>query len=138
MRFDNSNDVIDSRDIIARIAELESDIEDTEACLQEDGDDCSCGMPLDSHDLEEAREELTTLRALEEEASSSPDWTYGETLIRDSYFEDDIRDYFDQTCDLKDVPELLLDCIDWEQVAERCQADYMEVDYDGVSYWIRV
>ena len=28
-------------------------------------------------------------------------------------------------------------CIDWEQAAEELQQDYMSVEFDGVTYWMR-
>jgi len=28
-------------------------------------------------------------------------------------------------------------CIDWKAAARDLQVDYTEVDFDGVSYWIR-
>ena len=118
----NSDDVIDSRDVIARIEELEDLIEDE-----------------DQDELNDEREELQTLRELAEEASSTPDWPYGETLIRDSYF----TEYAEELC--KDIgalpselPWYIADHIDWEGVARSLQADYMNVEFDEVTYWIRV
>lgn len=28
-------------------------------------------------------------------------------------------------------------CIDWDEAAEQLQQDYTEVDFDGVTYWVR-
>ena len=28
-------------------------------------------------------------------------------------------------------------CIDWEKAAEELQQDYMSIDFDGVTYWMR-
>lgn len=134
----NNDDVIDSRQIIERIAELREGIEETDACVQADGDDCACGMPLDSHDVDEYRDELATLEALAEEASASPDWQYGETLILDSYF----RDYAEQLADdigaISGTEQWPLRHIDWEAAARELQQDYISVDFDGVTYWIRM
>src|SRR5437879_309262 len=105
----NSDDVIDSRDIIERIELLEG---------------------LEDRD-EQEKEELAALKALEEEASGSPDWRYGETLVRDSYF----TDYAQQTAEdcgmLKDATTWPLTCIDWKEAAEQLQQDYFSVDFDG-------
>ena len=67
--INNYEDIIDSRDIIARIDDLES---------------------YDASDLDDdEREELKALKELAEEASGyAADWLYGETLIRDSYFKE--------------------------------------------------
>jgi uncharacterized Zn finger protein (UPF0148 family) len=65
----NSDNVIDSRDVIARIRDLESEIEDI--LDSEDKED------WDKHDQEEVddlRDELAALKALEEEASASPEY----------------------------------------------------------------
>jgi hypothetical protein len=117
----NSEDIIDSREIIARIEYL------TEAKV--DG----IGMWSDKDETE-----LTALTTLAEAASDfAPDWDYGEPLIRDSYFEE----YAQQLAkDCGMVPDDLswpLSYIDWEAAATALQDDYTEVDFSGVSYWIR-
>jgi hypothetical protein len=111
--IDNSEDILDSRDIIERIDELESSnqLDDDEA-----------------HELE-------ALKSLADEASGSPDWTYGGTLIRDSYFEDYAQELAED-CGM--IPKgLSWPCIDWEQAARELQMDYFSVNFDGVDYWIR-
>jgi hypothetical protein len=119
---DNRDDVIDSRDVIARIKDLEAELEDE-----------------DPNEVDpDAREELAALKALTDEGRQSPDWHHGETLIRDSYF----RDYAKQLAeDIGAVdPELQgrwpYTCIDWDEAAEELKNDYFEVDFDGVTYWI--
>ena len=113
----NSDDVLDSRSIIERIEALES-IE-----------------PGDLDDDEKA--ELATLKALEEEASGSPDWRYGETLIRDSYFTDYAQETAEDCGMLKDATSWPLTCIDWDEAADQLKQDYFSVAFDGVTYWIR-
>src|SRR5258708_38218098 len=111
----NSDDVLDSRDIIERIEELEG---------------------LDERDEDEAQE-LVTLKALAEEASGSPDWSYGEVLIRDSHFTDYAQELAEDCGMLKDATSWPLTCIDWEQAARELKYDYFSVEFDGVDYWIR-
>ena len=114
--FSNQDDVIDSRDIIARIAELEG---------------------LDTLDSEETAE-LATLKALADEAEGyAPDWTHGETLIRDSYFQTYAQELAEDCGMLKDTSSWPGRCIDWEQAARELQMDYTAVDVDGITYWIR-
>ncbi|NCC41704.1 MAG: hypothetical protein EOM21_20270 [Gammaproteobacteria bacterium] len=122
----NNDDIIDSRDIIARIAELESDIED----LLEEEDE--------SPELEELQAELSALKELADEASGyASDWTYGETLIRDSYF----KEYAEQLAD--DLGLINSDAawptchINWDEAADSLKHDYSRVDFDGVDYWVR-
>jgi hypothetical protein len=87
-------------------------------------------------------DELEALRKLRDEADGSPDWEYGETLIRESYFTDYIE-------------ELIRDCyslpkemnsgewpwrhmkIDFEAAADEARADYIEADFNGVTYLIQ-
>ena len=111
----NTDDVIDSRNVIERIEELQ-------------GEDS-----LDS----EGQAELKALKGLQEEAEGySPDWSDGSTLIRDDYF----TEYAEELCkDIGDLPKELpwYIEIDWEKTAFHIQQDYTEVDFDGVKYWIR-
>lgn len=112
---DNSEDIIDSRDVIERIAELEAqpDLEDDESA------------------------ELVALRAFADEGASLEDWTHGVTLIRDSYF----RTYAQELAN--DVGAINVDIawptdyIDWDRAAEALQQDYTAIDFDGVTYWGR-
>ncbi len=126
----NADDLIDSRDVIERIEELEEMLPA----------DASEVMPGTGEELQNIREELATLKALEEQASDyAPDWEYGEILIRDSYF----QDYAEQLAE--DIGAIdttknygwPLNCIDWEQAARDLQMDYTAVDFDGVTYWVR-
>lgn len=159
--FSNRDDMIDSRAVIERIEELESLLEDCENEAREAAERARIeflaaledGEPYDEEDLVRAMdaaaaehepdtddvEELAALKALAEEAESSPDWIYGEVLIRDSYF----REYAEQLADdigavnCKHANDWPLRHIDWERAAEELKADYFSVDYDGVEYWIR-
>jgi hypothetical protein len=127
----NTDDVIDSRDIIARIEELESDIEAAEEDEDEVLDEAA------EEELETLVEELETLKTLADEASGSPDWSYGEALIRDSYFQDYAQELAEDCCGMPNPDQWPARCIDWEQAARELQMDYMSVDFDGVDYWIR-
>lgn len=114
--IDNSADVIDSRDVIQRIADLE-EIE------QRDDDE---------------QAELDALKALQEEAEGyAPDWEYGASLIRDSYF----TEYAEQLAEDIGVIDRNASwpaChIDWEAAAESLKQDYTEVDFSGVVYWVQ-
>lgn len=115
----NNDGVIDSRDVIARIEELGDLVAHTQATLEE-------------------RHERESLIELQEEVGDfHPDWDYGLALIRDSYFEE----YAQETA--VDLGQVDLDlswpytCIDWSVAAEQLQAEYSEVDFDGVTYWVR-
>lgn len=114
----NTEDIIDSRDVIERIAELEDE---------------DYG-PLDQAEAYE----LDQLRALRDEASGyAADWEYGEALIRDSYFEDYARDLADDIGAIDKDATWPVCHIDWEAAAESLQMDYTSVEYMGETYWIR-
>lgn len=109
-------DIMDSRDIIEKITELESD---------EDN--------LDEDD----RDELKNLRALAEKASGSPDWQYGEALIADSYFEEYARDLAEDIGAIQKDATWPNQYIDWDAASDALKQDYMSVTYGETEYWIR-
>lgn len=114
----NYDDIIDSREIIERIAEIEADGDRTE------DDD----------------QELATLRALAEEGESMADWQYGATLIRDSYFVQYAQELADDLGIINSnatAGQWPLYHIDWEAAADELKQDYTEIDFDGVTYWVR-
>lgn len=126
--INNYADVIDSRDVIARIEYLEALGTPDEP---EDGDNEFTGL-----DQAEA-DELQALRALAKEGEGAADWQYGETLIRDSYFEDYARELAEDIGAIPRDAAWPAYCIDWERAALELQVDYFTIDFDGVTYWVR-
>lgn len=121
----NNDDVIDSRDVIAAIAELESGLEDYDPTD-------------DTQDEPPEVDELKALKALAAEGSDySPDWEYGSTLIRDTYFEEYARDLADDIGAVDLSAGWPNSFIDWEAAADALKQDYTSVDFDGVTYWVR-
>lgn len=118
--FDNTQDVIDSRDIIERIEELEG---------------------ADTLEKEEA-EELAALQALRTQCEGYADWEHGETLIHETYFVTYIEELID---DCYSLPKEMKSGewpwrhmkIDFEAAAKEAKQDYAEVDFDGQAYLIR-
>jgi len=128
----NSDDVIDSRDVIERIEELRADRPDMPDKPE------AKDYPTDGSWAEAEEEELNALIALESEAEGyAADWKYGEALIRDSHFEDYARELAEDIGALKDDAQWPATCIDWEEAARQLQQDYTSVEFDGVTYWIR-
>lgn len=117
-----SGAVIDSRDVIARIEELQDN--ESRTSLEE--------------------EELQELLKLQSEAESSPDWLHGETLIHRSYFvtyiEELIHECYEMPKELKhgsgQWPWRHIS-LDYEAAANEAKADYFEVYYFGEAYLIR-
>jgi len=113
----NSDDVIDSRDVIARIEELETDI-----------------TSLD----DDEKDELQALQSLSDEAISANDWSHGSTLIRDSYFKEYAQQLAEELGLIENDSTWPHNCIDWDQAANELQVDYSSVEFDGVTYWVRM
>lgn len=109
----NYDDIIDSRDIIARIEELEG---------TEDADEL---------------EELERLKELAAQCEGYGDWQYGETLIRESYFEEYAQQLAEDIGAIDPNANWPNNCIDWERAARELKMDYTVVAFDGVSYLIR-
>lgn len=122
MRFDtttpveNTEDIIDSREIIERIDYLESDDE------------------LDEWEVTE----LANLKTFRDELDGyCDDWNYGVTLIRDSYFEDYAREMAEEIGAISREASWPLSFIDWKAAAEALRMDYTSAEFDGVTYWAR-
>ena len=179
--IDNSDDIIDSRDVIARMEELQDevdsfeddistaeseitdldtaieDLESEQADLDEKERDEFARLEgeIDEHrsaiqgyrddiimhegSRDDAKEELLPFKELEEEAEGyAPDWHHGAALIRDSYFIEYCRELLSDIGDLPaDLPGYIENNIDWDGVADDLKIDYTEVDFDGITYWIR-
>lgn len=147
----NSEDILDSRDIIARIEELESlredwqadnklpDYIDTETTTDETINQWSEEQLNKWVEWEESEEgqELKTLLKVQEQAEGYSDWRYGETLIRDSHFEDYARELAEDLGYIKKDVGWPYTCIDWERAANDLRTDYTSIDFDGVDYLMR-
>lgn len=150
----NSDDVIDSRDVIARIEALEEEREaavDTVREAVENADlpdaDVDETLAWREESIETAGaewdrtyegQELAALKALADEAEGyAADWRHGETLIRDSYFEQYARELAEDIGAIKGNEAWPLSYIDWSAAADALKQDYTSVDFDGVTYWIR-
>lgn len=116
--IENHVNFIDSRDIIQRINYLESyDIDEL---------------------TEEERDELTVLQSVAKQGEDyAADWQYGEQLIRDSYFKEYAQEMAYDCGMVPDNAQWPMTCIDWNQAARELKMDYTEIDFDGVTYWIR-
>ena len=152
----NSADVIDSRDVIARIEELEGEREalaeaakEAETELQDhpSGEEEALRSviaeriaALTEWDESEEAAELKALKALAEEAEGYvPDWRHGAPLIRHSYFQAYAEELAEDigAVDAKLAGGWPYGCIDWEKAADELKQDYTAVDFDGVEYWAR-
>lgn len=134
--IDNTEDVIDSRDVIARIEELRA------SWAEATGDDPDDYASLSTDDLraglsDDEAEELTALQELASEGETLSDWVHGETLIRDSYFTEYAQELAEDIGAIGSGNQWPLYCIDWERAARELQMDYTPIEFDGVTYWAR-
>ena len=140
MKIDNCKNVLDSRDIISRLEELESDFEDWKEEQENELGKCdenSPQEPVQDSDFDDW-DELETLRDLAEQCKDGADWEYGEVLIHEDYFVEYCREMIDDIGDLpKNLPWYIENNIDWKGVAEDLKVDYIEVDFAGENYLIR-
>lgn len=135
--IDETQDIIDSRDVIERISELETirddwqDWLDALAVAEEDGD------TLDSDDAPEEFDsdmmcELCELQALENDCNYG-DWQHGESLISDSYIETYLQDMVDDCYEIPELPSFMSVSIDFDAL----KMDYTEVEFRGQTFFIR-
>lgn len=159
----NSENIIDSRDIIARIEYLRGELDAlldavTDAETDEDrktaqeafaewlGGNAEDGVPT-SEDLaaplskqwakSDDAEELSALENLADECEGYGDWSHGDTLIRDSHFTEYAQQLAEDIDAIPDDAKWPCICIDWEKAADVLRADYCEVNFDGETYLIR-
>jgi len=125
----NSDNMIDIRDVIARVEEL-----------RENASNDHPDMLQDEIDVE--NKELTTLESLLNDLAGyggDHQWEgswYPVSLIRDSYFVDAMQELVQDIGDLpRDIPSYL--AIDWEKTADNLRADYSSVEFEGITYWYR-
>ena len=136
----NSDNVIDSRDIIARLEELESERQDLANELEKaEGSDDEEAKQTHADNLkewdEENTHELDILKAINDD-SPGDDWWDGATLVRDTYFTKYCQELVSDIGDLpNNIPGYLV--IDWDATADNLQQDYTSVEFDGVTYYVR-
>ena len=144
--LDLTADIIDVRDIIARVEELDSTREGLRA--EFDSDDSNAGVDFDrwvctnagSAWSREEEEELASLTAiLDDIAGNGGDekWRgawYPVTLVRDSYFVEYTKDLLEELeeCEIPSWIE-----IDWHKTARNVLFDYTGTEIEGVTYWYR-
>lgn len=128
--FELNQDIFDSRDLIARLEELEAleaNFLDDDA-TQEDVDEWT--LVLD--------DELATLRKFAEDAQYCADWEHGETFIHEDYFTTYAKEFVSDCGDIpSSLPDWIESNIDWEGVADDLKVDYSEYELDGNTYYAR-
>jgi antirestriction protein len=149
----NTDDIIDLRNVMARVEELET-------ALQEAMDANEEGHNLDTLDeyiaavrqdfsaahahrmIGEAKE-LEQMQALLEECKGNGgdeqwrgDW-YPVTLVRDSYFQEYAQELAEDIGAINADATWPNNGIDWEHAARELRMDYTGVEFDGQTYYCR-
>jgi hypothetical protein len=112
--FDDN--VVSSMDIIARIEDLE--------CLSSD-----CNI------TEDEITELCALKAFESKYDYVTEWAYGADFIAEEYFAEYVKDMLEGCGTIpRDLPDYV--AIDWEETADNLKCDYVDAEFNGISYYV--
>lgn len=136
---DPGDDVLDSRDLVARQQELEllfdfdyelfagpGDFEEHIRNHPDGGDDDAL--------------EYAMIYAVNQEGADTfggGDWDGGIILVSDDYFVEYAEQVASDIGAVSDEHTWPTSYIDWEAAAAALQMDYATVEYDGVIYWAR-
>jgi hypothetical protein len=118
--LDLTADIIDVRDIIARVEKLGEDLHENTPEMAE---------------FEALQSILVDLKGCGGDEQWCGDW-YPVTLIRDSYFTDYAQEILEDCGDIpRNLPSYIE--IDWGATAHNIRVDYSATEIDGVTYWYR-
>ena len=124
--LDLTADIIDVRDIIARVEELETIAQDPDVLMGEE-----LGQELDA--LEAT---LADLAGNGGDEQWRGDW-YPLTLIRESHFKDYAQELAEDIGAVNPNASWPNNCIDWGMAAHDLRMDYTSTDIGGVTYYFR-
>jgi hypothetical protein len=120
--LDLTADLIDVRDIIARVEELEPQVD-------------TIGEGEHIAEWNMLTRLLHELKGYGGDEQWRGDW-YPVTLIEDAYFVEYVQDLLADCGELpRDLPHYI--AIDWRTTARNIRTDYSSVDVDGLTYWYR-
>lgn len=128
-------DVINVRDIIARVLELrgERDEYNEKMGSPDAWDGVPDGEPEELVMLEGILSELAGYGGDEE---FEGDW-YPAQLIAESYFQEYAQELAWDSGMVDTSARWPMKCIDWEQAARELQMDYSSIEIRGFTYWYR-
>lgn len=121
--LDLTADIIDIRDIIERVEELEPEVDSNG-----EGDHISEWKMLTAI--------LSDLQGMGGDEQWRDEW-YPVTLIRDSYFQTYAQELAEDIGAIKADATWPHTCIDWEHAARELRYDYSSIEINGATYWTR-
>ena len=92
---------------------------------------------LDSRDLHGRTFGPEIDEQISDASECTEDWSFGATLIADSYFITYAQEFADDIGAINSEAAWPLYHIDWNAAARDLQQDYTSVTIDGRDYWIR-
>lgn len=125
-------DMLDVRDIIARVEELNAEREEIEG-REETANELAAWHNDYDDEYNALSGLLDELKGNGGDEQWEGDW-YPIMLIRDSHFESAMDELLEDIGDIpKDLPGYLKITVDYDAL----QMDYSSVEFDGVTYWYR-
>ncbi len=120
-----TDDLIDTRDLIELLDELESLVANGE-------------WIVDGEKLTEEKERYDALKDFTDELESyCSDYHYGETLIADSYFVEYAEQLAEDIGAIDRDAQWPLSYIDWNAAADALKQDYTTSEWDGHTFYFR-
>lgn len=162
----NSDDVIDSREVTARIDELTSELTTCEHCGEDiretdnpnreeyertddlipgDVSALFCAEAADGEhypeadNADDAREELRQLQEFAKEGECYDGWDSGIPFYRETYMKNLAQEEVEEELGEEYISRWPLNQIDWEEAADHpdFQGQFSELDFNGVTYFTR-
>ncbi|MGE8165214.1 hypothetical protein ACQKRQ_34325 [Paraburkholderia sp. NPDC080076] len=121
MRIEKFDSFITGEDVKKRLVELDAVLK-----------------ALDAADCDDERDslmpEFTTLKKLECDVCNvlARAWS-GEILVRDTAFAEYVRAQAEERCGTG----WPMSHVNWERAADDARVDWLSVEFDGVTYWVR-
>mgnify|MGYP001216235134 CR=1 FL=1 len=132
-QLDLTADILDARDIIARVEELE----ESKTWHEEvhGAGDWADAYPQEAQELDTLAAILEDLKGYGGDEQWRGDW-YPVILIRETHFTDYVQEMLEDCGEIpRDLPHYIH--IDWERTARDVKVDYGSVTVDGVEYLYR-
>lgn len=144
---DNSQDTLNSKDIVARFDELQYAKDEIDELKEKSKDELLTEqeqLDLESWLEEFDEDEYEILQEVVAEGENTSNWVHGAILIHEDYFVEWTKQIIRDTCELQ-LPEQFNSgewpwrhiTIDYEEAAEELLLDYFDIDFDGVTYYIQ-
>ena len=132
----NLDDQIDSRDVIARIEELEAELNEEHKYVLENKQDAITNFDewLSTNTSDDTHEYIQLKKLAEQGEQYADDWEYGVQLINENYFETVMDEMIAECYPLpKDLPFWMTITYDYDALKQ----DYTHIDFDGQTYYVR-